>query len=885
MRHLRQLTRRSTFYERHEVVDPQGRVVNRQQRGEPHVHLNAMGRVPIDPQHPFLDDGSVVQITTSGYTDGAGRWHRVTRYHHLPGPDPSVLKPNREVLPTMDAPAQARTLARLLQDPQDPVPVVVQLRDRLPAQRPPPVAQTGLAFSEHHRLDTLSPRRQRLLAENDQRRRLEARPLCAWVRSVGGVVGEISTLYGSLLRVRVPRRHLPALLARPEVVRVEPRYSDPAPEGDVTDQYLCSNLPSRWIWGRDSDYESCEPTRAGNTIRQKVGYLDAVNAASGVLDYVDAGYTGRIGGGSANWGHPPHISHEAVPTLTYGIRDGQPLEANHPAFKWYGSSRFLYELVRPEDEIEVRVETDIAILSPVTDTPGDEKGHATRCAAIAIANAYLNGDAELTSNEDKGARSGVAREVTAMAAIDDVHLWEMIDQILLGLDTGEDDPPQGIDAISSSENEGHGEHVMAGGKSRRCVSDDDARGLDTGSLRIVYAHIDGGVIVTKAGGNDHHMLARCDTPFEISPPGASPAAIPSSALDTHGMTAAEMQTVESLRDDSNRAYTPDGRSYPLLAVLSQTCGVAETQATEDGDANSYGLHGQTSATAPRVAGAALIFKHWYLEQFGSHGNDAGRLMVNLLHFGDGHAWNTGGERVNPPYPGWGLGRFRMRLYTDMLNSNSSCWGTTSCAVWTDSFSVIDITNSSEPLPTGIRHLRITAWWLEVNTGEGEEKADIRMTLVYPDGAGEWSFDEAASGGEHVLRLQYDRDDTFFSCPPSGEVSLCLWAGSVPMERRSRFFSGGPTLRTRTVYVAWHWETGDDPTTITCSSSSSVPSTRCLGITRPPDRGHHLVASPGVAPADLAALRHTTELSIRDTLRVATGVAPSVGCGPVFEATG
>ncbi len=492
-------------------------------------------------------------------------------------------------------------------------------------------------------------------------------------------------------------------------------------------------------------------------------------------------------------------------------------------------------------------------------------------------------DPELTTDEDKGARSGVAREVTALAAIDDVQLWEMIDQILLGLDTGDADPPQGIDAISSSQQEPHGEKLIVAGDSVHCASEYDARGLDVGSLRIVYAFSDGNVIITKAGGNDHHLMGDCDTPVEVSPPGASPAAISSSALDTHGMTGAELQDVEELRDDSNRATTPDGRSYPLLAVLSQACGCAGTQASERGDANSYELHGQSSATAPRVAGAALIFKHWYLEQFGSHGNDAGKLMVNLLQFGDGYTWDVAHGRRYPPYPGWGLGRFRMRLYSDALNSSSSVWGTTSLAVWTDAFWLIDITNGSEPLPSGIRHLRITAWWLEVNTGEGEEKADIRMTLVYPDGAGGWTFDEVASGSEHVLRLQYDRDDTFFSCPPSGEVSLCLWAGTVPREARSRYFAQGPVLSSRTVHVAWFWETGDDPTDIACTSGSGPTSTRCLGVAAGGVPGPPPPPPPGVSRTDATALRRTTERAIRDTLRVATGIAPSAGCGPVFEA--
>lgn len=115
------------------------------------------------------------------------------------------------------------------------------------------------------------------------------------------------------------------------------------------------------------------------------------------------------------------------------------------------------------------------------------------------------------------------------------------------------------------------------------------------------------------------------------------------------------------------------------------------------------------------------------------------------------------------------------------------------------------------------------------------------------------------------------------------MPLTLTGVDVPWEVRSAYERGGPIVPWRIVYVAWFWEIGEDPTAISCPGAGSTASTR---------RGDSVPDSsdPGdiysLTSSDAAALRRArlaTERAIRDTLRIATGVAPCAGCGPVFEA--
>lgn len=900
-RQLALLSPRCTFYERHEVVDRDGRIVERSERGEPFVFRRALGLVPIDPNEPFLDDGAMVSQTSLGYTDAQGRWHRVVRYQRHPGPESGRLVAQREAQPPLTIEQQRRLLTRLLQEQLDPVPVAILLRDQQPTARLPSRTQTGLAFHERHRADTLTPRRRALRAENHQRRLREAGTFKAWIRSIGGRVTYHATLYGSLLSARIPRRHLSALLARPEVAGVEPRAMDTQGEYTSSTEYLCSNLPSRLRY-RDEP-ETCDFFSSGGVIYAPSAYLDAVNAATGVMDYLNAGYNGYIDGGLSNWGHRPGSSPENDPTLTYGVRDGTPLEVNHPAFKWAGRSRFLYYLRVLEgteehhadaadaglDDVEVIPESRIATISPVKDTETD--GHATRCAAIAMANSTFGEDPDLITAEQRQARSGVARKVSGLAAVGNVQTYEMLDSINSGFKLGfgaYGEPYEGIDVISSSQKEGHGASIPGAtrdGGDLRCPSEEDARGLDYGSRHIVFAFTNDGLVFAKAGGNDHDVMGVCigdsGVPIEVSPPGASPAAISSSALDNTRLTAAQIQSADTLRNSSCRDMTLDERSYPLLTVPSQTCGVAGTALDMHGQIESYEHHGQTSATAPRVAGSALIFKHWYLAQYGSIANTAGHIIVNLLNFADGFAKvERSGLRASVPYEGWGLGRLGLRLYPSAGDTSGPTWGTTSRAVVSGVSWMIDITGGSGSLPSGVRHLRITAWWLEVNTGDHEIKADIQLILIYRDKAGDGIVDYVKSDKEHVLRMQYDRDDATFDCPPgAGPVYLILYAPTVPDEARSSYATGGYCYSWRVIHISWFWETGEDPTRINCEPVGVATSGRCSSTV---GGGGDPYSFTGTESPELRAMRASSDAAVCGALRISTGLG-GIGTSPVFEA--
>lgn len=93
---------------------------------------------------------------------------------------------------------------------------------------------------------------------------------------------------------------------------------------------------------------------------------------------------------------------------------------------------------------------------------------------------------------------------------------------------------------------------------------------------------------------------------------------------------------------------------------------------------------------------------------------------------------------------------------------------------------------------------------------------------------------------------------------------------------------GALRRYRTFYMAWFWEFDEDDSVIQCETSSSNPEDRCDGTTVDETSGD----SPDVysfaseEATDLRASCSALYDCIRDTLRIATGVAPSCGTSPV-----
>ncbi len=133
------------------------------------------------------------------------------------------------------------------------------------------------------------------------------------------------------------------------------------------------------------------------------------------------------------------------------------------------------------------------------------------------------------------------------------------------------------------------------------------------------------------------------------------------------------------------------------------------------------------------------------------------------------------------------------------------------------------------IPRDVARLRITAWWLEVNTGACEEKAEIALSLYDAGESGATRLAYAKAEGEHVIRMQWECFRWDGSRAPSGAVYLLVnCVGAVPSDVRY------PDREHRTVYVSWFWETGDDPSLIACGTPGAD---LCAPIDRSPaDRG-------------------------------------------------
>ncbi len=808
VRRLATLTHRSVFYERWEVLDAQGQVLERSARGSPFVWRKDLGVVPVDPEDSGLDDGSSVLQETRGCSDERGRWHRIVRYVRLPPPQRKQAERGAPRGPSAHTQRSSKpqSLSQLLVGSYDPVPVVLELRDQEELPRAPSRVVTGLAFTEHGRSDRLTPLRTRIREANRRKRTAWARPLRAWLRSIGARVDFHLTTHANLLYVRVPRRHLTDLVGRAEVVGIERHSGREVEEETLEESYLCTGAPMRSNVYKD--HEEC----ATHAFYPPWAYLDGVNAATGVLQYINAGYDGMISGGNAPWAW--FSTNEE--TLSLGVRDYW-IHTVHPAFEYNGDSRFLYLFYEIKDGVVRIASRDEVETRP---KPDDADSHGTGASAVAMASVMLGQDPDLTTTITQAARSGIARMVAGLGSVQDVQLPDMLETIASDFGTSSrGEPCGGLDVLTHSLSANEGEHIP--GSKYNCPTEDQARGLDSTSQLFSTYFREEGLLYVKAAGNmgGVDVGTSCASASSVSAPGAAPAALPVGAIATSDLAPIDMQNAPDLRSDSSVARTPDGRAYPLLVTAGYQCGTASMEgAYYAGSEFTYGRMGATSGTAPRVAGSALLFKHYDLDQHGSVANAPGRTLVGMLNFADGFALDTslaGDPRGVPPLPGWGLGRLRMRLYASGGLGGVGDSGIESFRLHDGECVSFDLGTLRGTVPSAVRRIRITAWWLEVNTGVDEEKAEIHMGIIgYATTTRSLFLDVVTNGSDHVLRLEYDRTDSALGCPPGGQpVTLFFWAPHVPADERYPERDDY-----RTLYVSWFWETGSDPSKIDCGDS-------------------------------------------------------------------
>lgn len=508
------------------------------------------------------------------------------------------------------------------------------------------------------------------------------------------------------------------------------------------------------------------------------------------------------------------------------------------------------------------------------------------------------------------ARSGLARRAfgvfsgtSLLASLDAIGEYEAVtgetsDGAINSLLTSVRQVP-GVDVIAQSENLNSSNHFFRHSSSAQCPTPEQTWGTDDDSVMLTSVFLDDGVLFVKSAGNQHYesggSAALCPDPYEIGAPGASPVALTVGAAawwwgDASGSYrhASDVQQAANLYSMSSGATLQWGRTYPSLVAPHFACGSANAYLSNPEElfnpmsheeaeiTTGYGKHYATSSAAPAVAGAAILFKHWYLANHGPDvANSPGRLMSNLLNMADGYVTDqhraTGATRGHPPLPWWGLGRFRMRFYESGYLSGSFFRATTTVVLGPGAGGD---TISLGYAPRETRRLVITLWWLDVNTGPGEDDLEVAAWLTIPFGEYRDVSYYRQSNGDNRIRMQFDCYDSEFDSPPTGPLRLLVMTYSDVAEA-VRY----PNNSTRTVYVSWYWEGGKDASLIECGSSATD---ECPERDEPmfgTYAGGHavMIHNQGFAPnaEQLGAAVRCVEESIQVQFRVASNGAVGV----------
>ncbi len=821
---------------------------------------------PIDDEDPFVGEFSFQREDTDGVDEDGVRYgierlvKRPRRRRHEAGQGAAPHADGCVQCGDAEAVAEPAAAGRV---ESATTTVRVMLRDVATGEAIPSlgscVAAEQLGVGQALRL-----LRDQRVARRAVARRMAADEVTREVERLGGRVTRVRTGHSLSLEAELSSTAAEALARQPGVVGLRPARRRAARVDSLPSTYLCSGLPVGMR--RDVDSDPCFGawmTGGGAPVLMLGGRA----AAAGAYAYLEQGYTGAGGyglgrsaeGGLSPWAVMWDVASEggdvdllaAVPHVTIGVVDGTGVHLDHPAFlSVVGEPRIKYYID------STGLFRKAAAWSDSQSPPSDP--HGTNCAGIALGSVMDGQDSRLGAEIERELRSGLARRAMGVAVNSSgpIGFIEFLDVMHDGGELAEALPSGlGVDVLSYSvnENEGRAHAIGAGGDRDACPTNEQSRGLDDTSLAITHAYREESVVVVKSAGNTHGVYRRfnasnaCNVAgsvaSEVSAPGAAPAAIPVGAASVFPSstfpedTPAGVQQSYDLYAFSARGRTGDGRAYPLLLAQGWGCG---NPATSPSGADYYGNSGATSAAAPGVAGGIALFKHWYLDQHGpACANSPGRLISNALNMADGRVFsgstpNT--SRADPPAEGWGFGLYRMRLFEEAYMGPSWHRGTTAIAVEGGfGYEFIPVGRGEHSrVPSNVARLRITAWWLEVNTGAGESKAEIALSLYDAGESGARRLAYKRADGEHVIRLQWDCFGGNGTRAPSGSVYLLAncW-GSMPADERY------PHRDYRTVYVSWFWETGPDPSLIDCGS---LPADTCPPLATGPTGAEDLAAS-------------------------------------------
>ncbi len=452
----------------------------------------------------------------------------------------------------------------------------------------------------------------------------------------------------------------------------------------------------------------------------------------------------------------------------------------------------------------------------------DEGLHATSVLGI-IAADCMEGQCWLVQPDEYKAKTGIAPKVG-------IATLNHADKTVLFIKAVEQAVGVSLDILNYS----YGSYDHS--QDNDCPTYERARGQDDESKAVNSAYLNGILTVTSAGNNRedcNYIPTGYDWVRGIGSPASAASALAVGAYNGY-------------RDDpyndfygslevavySSRGRTYDYRVKPdILASTEIACLPKFYDSQRFFDCTSpFGSSplGGTSACSPVVAGAAAVLKDYFIHRYGTGiVNDPGRLIANIINFGDRTETTSTGffDSVN------GAGRLRMRLPNSHGLDTPWSYRTYKNVFYQGTSLNLDIGPfaTSNPIPGDVDIIKIVVWWYEPQVEIGGIMPRFTMTLQNTDNP---SLTYTANSYQTTAPIYKDHKMQIIL--DSNNTEFLNFATSASYELTITNVLMWPIGSQRNLYITYFWEDGDRDDFDCAPCSDQVGPGRCQCDSDDPD---------------------------------------------------
>ncbi|MDP2309213.1 MAG: S8 family serine peptidase [Pseudomonadota bacterium] len=377
-------------------------------------------------------------------------------------------------------------------------------------------------------------------------------------------------------------------------------------------------------------------------------------------------------------------------------------------------------------------------------SPDPAGPHSTGTASILLGDITRGQDPSIFAlGTNRRARSGVARRATGRGVTDGSDLSNVVSVFTSGT--------YGVNLSSHSAS---------------YLSDATCAGTDTPSVNYNSLYEEGIALFKSASNPGHDSTTNCT----VGSPGSAIGAF------TVGAYAVDSSHDEVIwRNSSTYATARGGTSYAegrdrtiigLAGPSSVEFPYAFDSTLLDGSGNPLkygtdwpgdGISGPqafccTSSATPAVAGAAALFKQWFLDIMGTEVNDPGILYANMLLMGD-RTTQTGTDATLSYDNLWGAGKLRLRAFDGTGLDGPAGWDTGYVCV--DSGTTVSVPIGSGVLSSDVDTMRVVSWWYDGRHDSGIDSDEVGMRLVYTNSLGSATIVAIDNTSDNRQRIHKD----------------------------------------------------------------------------------------------------------------------------------